>query len=213
MTDDKHVYSSCVGLSDGVYYVQIDLNSSMPVKKAECSNEYIIVNYVLDNNWESYFLSFFQSHAKVASPLKADTAYACRESVYNHGTSKTDISSNNLLYATFVDEWIVTDLNGIDKDILLTQLAGRNECNLGTFLTLKQPSDNERFTTITEREKSDVVNGNDTTIGIKDEYCVCAKKSITTRAEKRKITETEVNTIETMAAQVKEQKASRVGRK
>lgn len=54
--------------------------------------------------------------------------YTYRESVYNHDTGKTDIASNHLLYATFVDEWIVADLNGIDKDISFTQLqlAGRN---------------------------------------------------------------------------------------
>ena len=74
MTDDKHVYSSCVGLSDGFYYVPIDFDSSMPVVKVECNNEYMIINYTLDNNWESYFLSFFQSHAKVASPFKTNTA-------------------------------------------------------------------------------------------------------------------------------------------
>ena len=39
-----------------------------------------------------------------------------------------------------------------------------------TCLTLKQPSDNESFTTITECAKSDVGNGNVQTIGVKGEY-------------------------------------------
>ena len=72
LMDNDNVYSSCAGLLDGVYYIQIDLDSTKPIVKAQCSNGYMLIDYSSDNDWKEYFSSWIQFHWQVASPFKVE---------------------------------------------------------------------------------------------------------------------------------------------
>ena len=70
--DRSNVYSSCAGLPNGRYYVQIDFKEGSPIVIAQCSNGYMLIDYSSDNNWKGYFSSWIQFHWQVASPFKVE---------------------------------------------------------------------------------------------------------------------------------------------
>eukprot|EP01083_Nonionella_stella_P001022 2945_1 len=69
-TESTNVPTSCVGLEDGYHYVKLLEGDSYPIIYVLCSNEYMMIDYSLDNDWSSYFTTFVKWHYAVVGPTK-----------------------------------------------------------------------------------------------------------------------------------------------
>jgi len=66
--DTVPIPSSCIGLSDGHYYLKLLEGDAYPVVYAKCSNEFMILDPSLDSDIAQYFDSFDKFHVSVAGP-------------------------------------------------------------------------------------------------------------------------------------------------
>ena len=71
------VPTSCLGLDDGYHYVKLlqdDIDNSIlyPILYVQCSNEYIIINYDIEPEWNEYFTTWIKYHYGVVGPIRND---------------------------------------------------------------------------------------------------------------------------------------------
>lgn len=60
--------SSCRGLEDGYHYLKLmedTDDTTYPIVYAQCSNEYVVIDYNADDSWSDYFTTWVKYHYAV----------------------------------------------------------------------------------------------------------------------------------------------------
>ena len=115
--------SSCIGLDDGYYWLKLR-DGNYPIVYQKCSNEYLVLDYSIDNNIKEYFNTWQMWHMHTAGP--SNDVHIHWEDWYspNQDTSVTgflispdcsvcDEDSSRQLYSTQSSYWMTGTIFGM----------------------------------------------------------------------------------------------------